>query len=266
MIPVSAIEEWRNKVPWQTNEQVEQDLIICRGLTEIYKDEFLSKSLAFRGGTALHKLYLSPQPRYSEDIDLVQISAGPIKPIIDKLRDEILSFLGVPVVKQKANNNTLIFRLESEIAPVMPIRLKIETNCREHFSVLGWSKFPFSVDSEWYTDSCEITTYPLEELLGTKLRALYQRRKGRDLFDLFTAIITQKDLDLDKVLACYHKYMNFVVGSNVPTQKEFLLNMEEKMMDDEFLGDTKLLLRNGEDYDPQKAYDLVKNSLIEKIK
>jgi len=265
MIPVSAIEEWRHKVPWQTNEQVEQDLIICRGLTEIFKDEFLAKSLAFRGGTALHKLYLSPQPRYSEDIDLVQISAGPIKPIIDKLRDEVLSFLGVPVVKQKANNNTLIFRLESEIAPVMPIRLKVETNCREHFSVLGWLKFPYSVHSEWYTDSCEITTYPLEELLGTKLRALYQRRKGRDLFDLYTAISTQKDLDLEKVLACYREYMNFVVGNNAPTQKEFLLNMEEKMLDTDFLGDTQLLLRYSEAYDPQEAYEVVKTNLIEKI-
>lgn len=93
MIPQSAIEEWRNKVPWQTNEQVEQDLIICRVLTEIFKDSFLAENLAFRGGTALHKLYLSPQPRYSEDIDLVQIKAGPIKPIIDKLRDETLKFM-----------------------------------------------------------------------------------------------------------------------------------------------------------------------------
>lgn len=265
MIPVSAIEEWRHKVPWHTNEQVEQDLVICRGLTEIFKDEFLAKSLAFRGGTALHKLYLSPQPRYSEDIDLVQISAGSIKPIIDKLRDEVLSFLGVPVVKQKANNNTLVFRLESEIAPVMPIRLKVEINCREHFSVLGWSKKAFSVGSEWYNDSCEITTYPLEELLGTKLRALYQRRKGRDLFDLYTAISTQKSLDLDKVLACYREYMRFVVGDNAPTQKEFLLNMEEKMQDNEFLGDIQLLLRNGGNYNPQEAYELLKTTLLVKI-
>lgn len=264
MIPVSAIEEWRHKVPWQSNEQVEQDLIICRGLTEIFKDKFLSESLAFRGGTALHKLYLSPQPRYSEDIDLVQIKAGPIKPIIDKLRDEILSFLGVPVVKQKANNNTIIFRLESEIAPVMPIRLKVEINCREHFSILGITKFPFSVESQWYTDSCEITTYPLEELLGTKLRALYQRRKGRDLFDLYTAI-TQKGLNTDQILACYREYMKFVVGSKAPTQKDFLSNMEEKMQDDEFLGDTQLLLHNEEAYNPQEAYKLVKNTFIGRI-
>ncbi len=264
MIPQAYITEWANKVPWQTNEQVEQDLIICRALTEIFKDEFLANNLAFRGGTALHKLYLSPQPRYSEDIDLVQIKAGPIKPIIDKLRDEVLSFLGEPVVKQKANNNTLVFKLESEIAPVMPIRLKVEINCREHFSVIDWQKFPFSVESQWYNDSCEITTYQLEELLGTKLRALYQRRKGRDLFDLYTAI-TQSDLNFDQILTCYREYMNFVVGSNVPTQKEFLLNMEEKMLDTEFLGDIQLLLRNGEAYDPQKAWELVKTELIEKI-
>ena len=262
MIPISAIEEWRSHVPWQTNEQVEQDLIICRALTELFKDEFLASHLAFRGGTALHKLYLSPQPRYSEDIDLVQIKAEPIKETIDRIR-EVLAFLGEPKVKQKENNNTLIFRFESEIAPVMPIRLKVETNCREHFSVLGITKFPFTVESQWYNGSCEITTYQLEELLGTKLRALYQRRKGRDLFDLYTAI-TQKDLNFDQILTCYREYMNFVVSAP-PTQKEFLLNMESKMLDEEFLGDTQLLLRNGEAYNPQKAYELVKENLLDKI-
>ncbi len=262
MIPISAIEEWRSHVPWQTNEQVEQDLIICRALTELFKDEFLASHLAFRGGTALHKLYLSPQPRYSEDIDLVQIKAEPIKETIDRIR-EVLAFLGEPKVKQKENNNTLIFRFESEIAPVMPIRLKVETNCREHFSVLGITKFPFAVESQWYNGSCEITTYQLEELLGTKLRALYQRRKGRDLFDLYTAI-SQKQLNFNQILFCYREYMNFVVSAP-PSQKEFLLNMETKMLDEEFLGDTMMLLRDGENYNPQEAYEIVRANLLEKI-
>lgn len=52
MIPKNAITYWRSIVPWQTPEQVEQDLIICKALVEIYKDAFLSKHLAFRGGTA----------------------------------------------------------------------------------------------------------------------------------------------------------------------------------------------------------------------
>lgn len=65
MIPQYDIIAWSNHVPWKTNEQVEQDLVICRSLVEIFKDDFLAKSLAFRGGTALHKLYLYPESRYS---------------------------------------------------------------------------------------------------------------------------------------------------------------------------------------------------------
>lgn len=262
MIPESAILEWSNTVPWNSNAQVEQDLVICRALVEIFNDEFLSSHLAFRGGTALHKLYLHPQPRYSEDIDLVQIKAEPIKNTIIKL-SEVLSFLGKPVIKQKANNNTLVFRFESEISPVLPIKLKVETNCREHFNILGLVKQSFNVDSQWYSGVCEITTYKLEELLGTKLRALYQRRKGRDLFDLYKAIKAKK-LNTEDIINCYREYMNFVV-TNPPSQKEFLLNMVAKIQDSEFLGDTRGLLRGDEVYEPLEAYELIKTELIEKI-
>ena len=89
MIPQAYITEWSNFVPWQTNEQVEQDLVICRALVAIFQDKFLANNLAFRGGTALHKLYLQPQPRYSEDIDLVQITAEPFGPIIDKIKEQL---------------------------------------------------------------------------------------------------------------------------------------------------------------------------------
>jgi predicted nucleotidyltransferase component of viral defense system len=71
-------------VPWQTSEQIEQDLVICRALVEIFNDDWLSSSVAFRGGMALHKLHLHPQPRYSEDIDLVQIRTEPIKETIQR--------------------------------------------------------------------------------------------------------------------------------------------------------------------------------------
>jgi len=53
---------------------------------------------------------------------------------------------------------TMKFRFDSEIAPSVPLRLKIETNCREHFADLGWQKTSFSVDSNWYKGSCELTT------------------------------------------------------------------------------------------------------------
>lgn len=124
-------------------------------------------------------------------------------------------------------------------------------------------KVPFSVDNGWFSGSCEILTYQFDELIGTKLRALYQRRKGRDLFDLYKAL-TIASLDDDKVLESYHKYMAFVVD-HIPTYKEFVANMEEKMQDIEFLDDTSQLLRVGEDFDPHKAYAIVKKRLIDKL-
>ncbi|HZH94439.1 MAG TPA: nucleotidyl transferase AbiEii/AbiGii toxin family protein [Flavisolibacter sp.] len=181
MIPQAYITEWRNRAPWPENYQVEQDLVIERALVEIYTDPFLKERLAFRKGTALHKLHLSPQVRYSEDIDLVQINAEPFGSIIGKLRER-LAWLGRPVIKQKQHNNTMVFRFESEDG--IPVKLKVETNCREHFTVLGIREITLKVESRWFTGEAGIPTYDIHELLGTKLRALYQRKKGRDLFDL----------------------------------------------------------------------------------
>jgi predicted nucleotidyltransferase component of viral defense system len=263
MIPQAYITEWANLVPWQTNEQVEQDLVICRALVDIFSDEFLAQRLAFRGGTALHKLYLSPQPRYSEDIDLVQITGEPFGPVVNRLRER-LAFLGDPVRKQKENNFTLHYRFESEFPPVQQLRLKVETNCREHFTILGYQSFPFRVTSSWFTGYCDITTYRLEELLGTKMRALYQRRKGRDLFDLHRALVQVPDLDKAALLQCFHAYMSFVVD-DPPSQKVYLQNMEAKMQDDEFIGDIAALIRPTETYDPKTAYDLVKSELLDHI-
>ena len=149
MIPQSFITQWSNRVPWQAKEQVEQDLVICRSLVELFNEDFPAESLAFRGGTALHKLYLQPQPRYSEDIDLVQVRSEPIKKTIKGLQ-KALSFLGKSSVAARKDNNTLYFRFDSEFPPVQKMKLKIETNCREHFSVLGWQRKPFTVDSDWF--------------------------------------------------------------------------------------------------------------------
>ena len=56
MINRTAIQQWSEHAPWIDNAQIEQDLIICRALVSIFSDEFLASQLAFRGGTALHKL------------------------------------------------------------------------------------------------------------------------------------------------------------------------------------------------------------------
>jgi predicted nucleotidyltransferase component of viral defense system len=263
MIPQAYIREWSKFSPWKTNEQIEQDLIICRAIVEIFSDDWLSKKLAFRGGTALHKLYLQPQSRYSEDIDLVQITEESFGPIIDRIRER-LSFLESPKVKQKESNNTLVYNFESEYPPVRTLKLKVETNCREHFTVIGLKQYPFRIQNTWFSGECEINTYSLEELLGTKLRALYQRKKGRDIYDLYIAIEKIKQLNINDVIRSYKKYMEFSV-SGYPSVKEFIINLEKKMLDQNFRGDVTALLRLGEDYDIDRAYQIVKEELIEKI-
>ena len=263
MIPRRYIEEWREFAPWPENGQVEQDLVIERALVEIFTDPFLNENLAFRGGTALHKLFLKPQARYSEDIDLVQIKTGPIKPILVRLR-ECLAFLGTKRnITTSIHNNTVEYRFETEIAPIIRMRLKIEINCREHFTVLGLHQVPFKVQNGWFNGECMINTYRIEELLGTKLRALYQRRKGRDLFDLDLAI-TKLDIDVAKLIQCYKEYINFSDGVN-PTQKMMTENMVEKMKDDEFRNDIFTILRPDVEYDNDKAYTRISVNIINQI-
>ena len=57
MIFQTAITHWRNIAPWPQDAQVEQDLILCRALVQIFQDAGLAKALLLRGGTALHKLF-----------------------------------------------------------------------------------------------------------------------------------------------------------------------------------------------------------------
>jgi len=174
-----------------------------------------------------------------------------------------LFFLGDPKVRQKSNNNTLIFRFNAESDPPVPLRLKVEINCREHFAVLGYKEINISVNTRWFKGSALIQTYSLEELLGTKLRALYQRKKGRDLYDLYKAIAVL-NADQDKILSCYKSYMEFS-GVKAPTKKQFIINLTEKLSDLEFINDTKALLQEGESYKPLEAFEFLIEELFSRL-
>ena len=196
----------------------------------------------------------------------MQIKTGPIKPILKEIGKQ-MRFLGTEKERQtklNINNSTIYYRFQSEIAPVISLRLKIEINCREHFSVFGFNTFPYAVNSEWFKGEANLTTYQPEELLGTKLRALYQRKKGRDLFDLWYALVNL-DPDVKKILDTFKAYMNFVTDKP-PTPKQFLLNLEEKRSDPEFLNDTTGLFRPDIHFNVDEAFQLIEENLIAKIK
>lgn len=183
---------------------------------------------------------------------MVQVEAGPFGAIIDRVREQ-LSFLGKPRVKQKEHNNTIIYSVLSE--DDIPIKLKIEVNTKEHFSVYGLHEILVKLDSEWGGGEALVPTYGLNELLATKLRALYQRKKGRDLFDLWYAL-NNANVDVEKVIRAFKYYMN--EEGNTVSQKEFFENMEKKIEDADFTGDMNELLRSGIAYDINEAYEFIK--------
>lgn len=129
--------------------------------------------------------------------------------------------------------------------------------------MLGLKEIPYKVENGWFSGECNLTGYELEELLGTKLRALYQRRKGRDLFDLYW-VMDHQNVDAEKLIHCYKTYMEYSVDKP-PTQKQFLVNMEEKLIDREFMEDIHAILKPGVEYDNITAWELIKNELIGKI-
>ena len=158
MIPRDYITEWRRGAPWVQDFQVEQDLVISRALVEIFSNPLLHEALAFRGGTALYKLHLKPPARYSEDIDLVQTKAEAAGPMMDALRGVLEPWLGKPKWKQTEGRLTFVYRFDSEEAPPVALKLKVETNTREHFSVYGFKEIPFKVSSRWFEGACDIHT------------------------------------------------------------------------------------------------------------
>ena len=205
MIPQSYLQAWSATAPWPDFLQVEQDLIISRALCDLFNAPALRGKLAFRGGTAINKLLFRQPLRYSEDIDLVQAQPEPIGATIDAIR-ESLSWLGEFNRNQAGHSIHLVFRFAPEVDPQSTLKVKVEINTREHDSLFGLRHYPFEVDNDWYQGQTEIASFEPEELFGTKLRALLQRRKNRDLFDLAQGL-EQLELDVDKLVASFDHYL-----------------------------------------------------------
>ena len=208
MIPMMNIIAWGNLVPWTEQRQVEQDLIISRAIVDLFSDQFLREQLRFRGGTALNKLHFPSPIRYSEDIDLVRTSTGPIKPTIDHIRERLEPWLGPASFDRSAIAPKLKFRVTAEDpASTAPIRLKLEINTSETMAFDAPQEILFRVYNPWFAGETSVPTFSRAEILATKLRALLQRNKGRDLFDLSHALDVFEGLDRNRVVECFGQYL-----------------------------------------------------------
>lgn len=264
MIPASFIQAWSEKAPWPDARQIEQDLIISRALCDLFNAPALQGKIAFRGGTAINKLLFKHPLRYSEDIDLVQTEAAPIGATIDAIR-EALSWLGKCRRDHAEHSMHLVFKFVPEADAQTTLKLKVEINTREHSSLFGIRSYGFAMDNDWYQSKTEIASFEPEELFGTKLRALLQRRKNRDLFDLHHGL-EQMALDPDKLIACFDYYLKLEGKpiTRAAAEQRMLVKLTHSLTED-----IAPLLHAGihfTDDDALRAFERVWRDLITRIK
>ena len=251
---------------------VEQDYLISQAVAAIFTDKFLRSQVAMRGGTVLHKGHLAPACRYSEDIDLVLVGARPASHIKKAVARVLEPILGVPsesvltdirlavrniASKSKIIRTTYIYDPRSPEAALA--HLKIEVNVNEKKSLFPMARIDVGVpDGSGGLRSVPVVSYDLDEMLGTKLRALMQREHGRDLFDLWWACEMSKSpsakakVNPARVCAAFRFYMR--QEKTVFTAAAVRAELERRMQSRKFLSDMAGYLSAGRSYLPQTAY------------
>lgn len=261
-------------VPWAAQYQVEQDLLLCRAMVALFDDKFLSSQIAMRGGTLLHKVHLAPPARYSEDIDLVVVGTRPPDHIRRAIRRVLADVLGTPKASvwdtiALAIRNTvkpsrvlrMTYSARSIIEPNRTLEIVVEANVTERKPHRAVVEMPFSFQFRDKAVQTHIKGFDIHEMLGTKMRAMFQRKRGRDLFDLYWALTkSPTPVDPAAIIASFEHYLK--QEGTKAGRAEFIGILDNHLKDRGFCSDMQPLLRTDIAYDPQAAGKYVKAHLL----
>lgn len=140
------------------------------------------------------------------------------------------------------------------------IEIEIEINTHEISPAGDVIKAPFEVANSWFTGAVDVLTFTPEELVSTKLRTLFQRRRGRDLFDLWLAL-TQVQLSPDRIVEMFSAYR-----PDGYTADRAVENLQAKVASETFRTDLDLLVtRWPDDYNIEQAAQLVIDKLLSRM-
>jgi predicted nucleotidyltransferase component of viral defense system len=231
----------------------ELDYRLVHALRAIYTDPFLRDRLYLKGGTALNKFYLPGTSRLSVDLDFNAVGS---KEQVLQERTAIGEAIAAALEQQDSSydltyrgryDQLTVYARFSPLSGTARQRLKVEVSFIERFAILGRVEHPLVPAP--FDEPLAVNTYHLEELTSTKLRALYDRRKGRDIYDLFRIA----DLDLSQAavrkMVIYYFYRAYKVF-HYPT---FVSNVELKIAERGFRDDVRALIRHGTELDWETA-------------
>lgn len=263
-------------VPWSEPYQIEQDLLLCLAMRAIFEDRFLSGQVAMRGGTVLHKVHLAPAARYSEDIDLVAVGDRPeghirkallrvLRPVLGRERSSVWDSVQLAVRNAAKPSRILrcIYKLPSVAQPGRELTIEVEANVTERIPHFPVQRLPFTVEFRGAKLGTDLVSYNINEMLATKMRALFQRKKGRDLFDLYWALSAQSAVPVSvaEILQAFDHYMQ--AEGELVARERFVAHLRQCLADRAgFCTDIDSFLRRDLTYDPDVAGAFIEQHLL----
>ena len=269
----------QSDVPWPELYQVEQDLLLSLAMRAIFEDRFLAGQIALRGGTVLHKVHLAPPARFSEDLDLVAVGDRPeshitkalmrvLRPVLGREKSSTWAALRLAVRNAARPSRILrcIYKVPSVAAPGRTLTIEVEANVSERIPRYPLQQLPFDVGFRGQQLRSTVVSYNINEMLGTKMRAMFQRRKGRDLFDLYWALTSPSMLpvSIDDIVDAFQHYM-LEEGTRV-ARAEFVAHLHSCLADRSgFCTDMLPLLRRDVSYEPVQAGLYVQKHVLARL-
>jgi len=184
-----------------TPHVIEKDYVLGWMLSGIYQHEALAENWVFKGGTCLKKCFFETY-RFSEDLDFTltddsHINEEFLKSVFAEIGDKLYEETGIELpndfqdfeVFENPRGNLSCQGKISYRGPVSPRgnnmpRIKLDLTADE-VVVLPAAQTPiFHPYSDAPESSIMVQSYAYEEAFGEKIRALAERTRPRDLYDV----------------------------------------------------------------------------------
>ncbi|MCY4562100.1 MAG: nucleotidyl transferase AbiEii/AbiGii toxin family protein [Flavobacteriaceae bacterium] len=264
LIKKEQIIEWSEKEKFQDDKHAEKDLYIESLLKLFSFSKWLLKHLIFKGGTALHKMHFEKSLRFSEDIDFEHKGNQDIGRTLNEMK-LIFGKANLNIEINRNKNNYEILCSYPSHTTTKPGKLKIEISDREDFSVLGYTQKRLHLNNVCFSSDIMMNTYNINEILSQKTRALYQRDKGRDLYDLYVSRL-HPDFDMKKIAQCFIRHMTVKKDgkaiTNIPTAENFIKRLKRKEKAPHFLRDVHGVLKTDVEYNQKHAFEWIKEKFV----
>lgn len=189
------------------DKTIEKDYVLTWVLLAM-ADSPLCEMLAFKGGTAIKKMYI-PDYRFSEDLDFTLLDASQAN---DDLQAAVEALY--PWLKREANLNLATRKIEvhSSGNPALYLNYAgpLQGDLTSRFIKVDFSRdemleFPPRREllrasySDCHGRVARLVVYSLEEILAEKLRSLLTRTEPRDLYDAHY-LLTSQLIDIEQMV------------------------------------------------------------------